>query len=297
MDIPTHLMGWAGPEVAAVAYGELEQEFITFAFDGEELTKPGTPIWEFAKRVNGGKHIEVLKQETGDCVGCGAAQAGEYMAAYEIARLGQEEEFKRWYHAFIYAVSRVAPECGNGRLRGAGSTGAWAAVAMKKYGVLFWDDPEVPTYSGRLADQWGSSGPPKKFYDLAADNLVGSAAKITTVDDIRRATMNYHPVTIASGQGFDMTPVEYKGYHVFRPRGSWMHQMCYLAWMDDPFPAAYRYNSWGVNAHGKPLNGEPPGGAWQHAADIEKELKQHDCELFALSLFEGFQGKANFNIL
>lgn len=233
-----------------------------------------------------------------NCVSFGCAQAGQYMSAFEVAWRGQEEEFKRWYPPYIYGMSRCAPDLGNGRLgNGDGSTGAWGAGALQKYGVLFADDAGVPAYSGSVAKQWGRSGPPREFQELAKDNPVKSCAKLSSVNEIRDALINYHPCTIASMRGFEMQPVNVQGFHVFKPSGSWPHQMCLLAWMDSPFAAAYRLNSWGMSSHGNPLNGEPAGGAWNRSEDLERELKSGDVEVYALSAFEGFPGRANFSPL
>jgi len=290
-------MGWI-PELAEPAYKQTIHEFIPFQFQTRPLTKPGLPIWEFAKKVIGGQHIPTWRQETGDCVSMGAVQAGQYLQCYEIAKGYEEEQFKLWFPPYIYGVSRTHRDCGNGQLgRRAGSTGSWAAVAMMKHGVLFADDPNTPQYSGSLADSWGYKGPPEEAYSLARDNPVKSCARLRTVEELRAALINYKPCTIASNRGFKMEPQEYKGYHVFIPQGSWPHQMCYLSWIDDPFPAAYRFNSWGANAHGDPLNGEPPGGAWNRAEDIEKELRSGNVEVYAMSSFEGFKGEADFRIL
>lgn len=293
--VPYELMGWLGPEVAEPEFERLAQNFIPFEVYGvDKPTRPGPPVWECAKRINGGQHLPTWKQLTGDCVAVGATQAGQYLSAFEIYRLGQEAAFKFWFPPFIYGTSRV--QVGNRRIRGAGSTGSWAATAMMKYGVLFMDDEGVPQYSKEIADSWGDTGPAQRFLDLAKDNLVGSAARLRTVEDIREALLNYKMVTVASGRGFNMQPVNYRGYHVFKPQGQWPHQMTFLSWMDEPFAAAYRLNSWG-NAHGQPLNGEPPGGAWNLASDIEKELKQYGVELYALSMFQGFPAVPNFSLV
>lgn len=131
---PFELMGWLGPEVAEPEFARLSSNFIPFQIYGSAeapvRTSPGTPIWEFAKRVNGGQHLPTWRQESGDCVAMGCAQAGQYMSVFEIAIRGQEEMFKYWYPPFIYGASRV--QVGGGRLRGPGSTGAWGATAMMK---------------------------------------------------------------------------------------------------------------------------------------------------------------------
>jgi len=241
---PWELMGWS-KDHEKEAFEQIVRAnlVIPFVIQGQGNDKPGVPIWEFAKRVNGGQHLPTLKQEIGDCVSFGCAQAGMYMSAFEIAWAGQEEEFKRWYPPYIYGMSRVAPDLGNGRLGNSdGSTGAWGAGALQKYGVLFADDQGVPAYSGSVAKQWGRSGPPREFQEMAKDNPVKSVAKLSSVEEIRDALINYHPCTIASMRGFEMQPKEYKGRHVFIPSGSWPHQMCMIQWQDDPFPAAYRLN-------------------------------------------------------
>ena len=94
-----------------------------------------------------------------------------------------------------------------------------------------------------------------------------------------------------------MEPENVSGHAVFVPSGSWAHQMTLLDWMDDPFPAAYRLNSWGANAHGAPLNGTPPGGAWNRAEDLEQELRSSGVEVFACSLFQGEEGPVDPGIL
>lgn len=291
----SHQFGWVG-EIAEREFARLSDHFKTFRISGNARTEPGPHIWEYAKRINGGKHLPTWYQQTGDCVSMGMTQAGQYLHCYEIAKLGDEEKFRYWFPPFIYGVSRTAPDCGNGQLGGqAGSTGAWAAVAVQKYGVLFSDDQGCPQYSGGLADNWGRRVP-QEFYPIAKERLIRSAARLSSVEQIREALINYKPCTIASNRGFEMQPREYKGYHVFTPSGSWPHQMSLLAWMDDPFPAGYRMNSWGSDSHGKPLNGEPAGGAWNLAEDLEKELRSGDIEVYALSMFDGFPGEANFHL-
>jgi len=257
---------------------------------------PATKIWEWAKRVNGGQHLPVGKQETGDCVSWGVKQAGQYLQCYEIAKKGQEEDYHEWFAPFIYGVSRV--QVGRDGGGGAGSTGVWGARAVKDYGVLFADDAGVPTYSGRVADAWGRRpGPPPEFLELAKDNPIKAIAPLTSVSQIREALINRKMVTIASMRGFQMQPVSYRGYHVFKPQGRWPHQMCGIEWMDDPFPAMYRLNSWGPGAHGTPLNGEPPGGAWNRAEDIEVEMRSGDVEAYALSSFDGWPGEPDYGVL
>ena len=303
---PLELFGWLGPAIANQAYEELLSQtykvpggsrpfFRDFLIQGQSPAHSGPPIWEYEKVLLGGKYLETNRQEVGDCVAHGAAQAGERMAAYEIVRGGQEEELHRFFPPYIYACSRV--DIGGSRIPGDGSTGAWGAAAMQKLGILFSDDEEVPVYSGSLARNWGRSGAPQKFKKLAKDNPVKSAARLRSVEQIREALINHYPCTFACMWDFQMQPIEYRGYHCFR-RGQRVggHQTCLLAWISEPFEGAYLLGSWGPAAHGTPLNGEPPGGAWVRAEDL-KSILRSDAEVFALSQFEGFPGEENWSPL
>lgn len=253
-------------------------------------------IWNQERRVLG-RVIPAYKQEVGDCVSFGMKQAGECAQIREIASGRQEEVFREWFAPWIYAVSRN--QIGGG-LSGDGSLGAWAAEAVNTHGVLFADDDGVPAYSGSLARKWGSrsnvSSPEyAKFFDVASDNTV-AIAELKSVEEIRWCLSRGLTVTIASSRGFRMSPVVHKGYHVFVPSGTWMHQMCFVAYNDD-IDAFYRMNSWGPSVHGEPLNGEKPGGAWNLAKDVEDELRTRSAEVYALYNFAGSQGDRDFNIV
>ncbi len=306
---PAHLMGWAGPEMEAVAKGEQEEAGTIVAYSdyrriaeqqsqGEDVTEPtGSPIWNHAVKLLG-EHFQTYYQKTGDCVSMGCATVAAYRSIFEISALYQEETFRTPYPPYTYGLSRCHPSLGNNRLRrqGAGSTGAWGAGAMKM-GCLFSDDDRVQPYTGSIADAWGRDGVPNWAVEAAKDNPMLKAASLSSVDEIRHELINRRPVTIASNRGFNMQPREVNGLHVFTPSGSWAHQMCLIEWRDDPFPAAYRMNSWGANAHGNPLNGEPPGGAWNLAEDLERELRSGGIELYACSLFAGHPSEPDPGIL
>jgi len=292
---PKHLMGWR-PDLVEHANRAVKHVFRSYAPSETVTPKVPAPIWELTKLVNNGHHLPTFQQQTGDCVPAGLGQAGARLQVAEMATLYHEELVKLWHVPFLYGISRV--QIGGGQIPGPGSTGAWGAAAVKQYGVLFDDDPGAPPYSGELSDTWGEPpGPPEPFQQLAHDNLVQTAAPIRSIEQLRDALCNYYPHTIASGQGFRMKPEERDGYHVFVPSGTWNHQMCLIAWMDEPFPAAYRLNSWGPDAHGTPLNGEPPGGAWCTAECLEHELASANTEVFAYSGFNGWPSAADRGIL
>lgn len=292
---PTHLMGWL--EADALTAIKTEEEFQTlFTIAGDPHPQPPPPIWILTKEITGGHHLPTFEQLIGDCVAAGVAQAGARLQVAEIAAQFAEETLRPWYVPFIYGISRV--QIGGGGINGDGSTGSWGAAAVKRYGVLFDNDQNVPEYSADIARAWGRRpGPPAQHIFQAQDRRVHATARLTTKLQVREALCNYYPVTIASAQGFKMKPVERDGFHVFEPEGTWMHQMCLLAWMDEPFEAAYRLNSWGPHAHGTPLNGEPPGGAWCTADVLEKELACTNCEIYTYSNFEGFPSAPNRGLI
>ena len=282
------LFGWAGMAVADKSYSKLEKCFVPFKLKAGS-NKTAEYLWRYEKRLNNGKNIEPLLQETGDCTSFAAAKAIKIQEAVQICESGDNIAFKDAFPPYIYGVSRTARECGNGELgRSAGSVGAWIVAALQKYGVLFTDDAGVPKYSGALADQWGYRGVPQEFYDLASDNPLKSVSRIETVDELRAALLNKSPVIIGSSQGFTVS--KESNYLVYTPRGTWGHEMVFTAWHDDPFPGAFRQNSWKYNVAGTgdihPSNGDPEGGAWCRAEDLKREFRQ-GVEMYSFNHFEG----------
>lgn len=288
-------MGWRQDlaQAANVATQETQSEF---KIDGQTPDPPLPPIWHYTKKLHFGNHLPTFEQQVGDCVAAAIRQAGARLQVADLAIRFQEEKLKPWHVPYIYGTSRV--QIGGGRLDGDGSTGAWGAAAVKQYGVLFDDDPDAPEYSGNVSREWGRRpGPPENFQATARTRPVGAYARINSIEELRLALLNLYPCTIASNRGFKMSPVEKQGRHVFEPAGTWYHQMSLIAWQDEPFPAAYRLNSWGPHAHGDPLNGEPPGGAWCSAECITDEIRNPNNELFTYSRFEGFPAAPNRGLI
>ena len=282
---PTDLMGYA------IDIAESEEVRLAQAYYQEpglpvEPIACPPPIWQSILKYNNGKHLPTVKQQTGDCVAAGVAHAGQYLSAHQILNRYEEEIYEPWHIAFIYGISRV--QIGGDQLRGPGSTGTWGALAVKQYGVLFTLDQGAPPYSGSLSTKWGRPpGPPADLQAIADDNPVIETRRLHTIEEIRFELCSGRTITIASDRGFRMRPYNDRGYHCWLPSGSWNHQMSIVGWMDDPFPAAYRLNSWGSNAHGTPLHDEPPGGAWNHAEDLKAELRGRGVEVYSYGTFTG----------
>jgi len=301
---PADLMGWMGPYDERKAFDAAVEAGIAATYDdvaeqcdailarrlgivGADNAGPRPFTWDLeAELVAAGVIAEpfpVHTQDTGNCVAAAIEMLGQQRQLVEIALFRQEEKPRPWFTPWIYAISRN--QIGGG-MNGAGSTGAWGARAVAEYGVLFADDEGVPAYHG-TSDRWGSrrnvTNPEyAKFFDLAADNK----AKIVKFTDVSKMLVAIEAgimLSIASGQGFSVR--EYKGFHTFRPSGSWSHQMHFTDVIRNPFVALYRGNQWGASAHGRPLHGERPGGAWNLAEDIERELRS--ASVYGFFDFEG----------
>lgn len=286
---PEHRNGWAGPEAleGAKPIVAAMPEFRIVGQTGDNETA-NVRLWDAAIAVTGG-HLPNYPQQVGDCVAFGAKNAVEYLQCIQIARgppVGPPATFRPIFPSYVYGTSRV--QIGQGRLRGDGSLGVWAAKAVQQYGVLASDFDRCPQYSGSISRDWGRNGPPQWALEEGRNWPVQTVAQVTTPEEVRDALCNGYPVTIASNFGtrnFDRRD----GRLVARGNGSWAHQMCLIAY-DGSAPSGERYfyclNSWGANAHPQPLNGEPPGGFWITWDQCRRIVRQGDS--FAFSAFEGF---------
>jgi hypothetical protein len=309
---PTHLMGWLGEKQELRAFEAACRAGVAHEFQDVEAvictTVPYEKLpftWDLERMLyKAGKLptelIPTQRQDTGNCVADGLTMAGQKRQMIEIALGYQEEVWRPWYTPWIYALSRN--QIGGG-MSGAGSTGAWGAQAVNKYGVLFADDEGVPPYAG-YSDKWGSrryAGNIKgalygKFTDTASDNKI-QIARIKDTGQLRKALAAGRMATIASWRGFRMQPKVVKDHAVFVPSGEWSHQMHFTDEITDPFPAFYRGNQWGANAHGDPLGGTTPGGAWNLEEDLDAEIQRGGVVIYTYFDFEGEPGPPDFGIL
>jgi len=292
---PAHLMGWREDLAVKQKKGE-DQIHSPPPSAPLRYPNPWTKIWDLIKASRNGSHLETFEQQVGDCVGAGLKQACDYLIYSQIARQYLEQYFRPCHASWIYGMSRVNYLLNS--ISSDGSTGRAGALVLKNNGMLYVDWDSCPPYSGKLSREWGQHpGPPKKLNDLAKPFLTLKVQELNSTTQIRDALLSGACCTIASSRGFEMSPRVQDGMHIWVPSGTWMHQMCLIEWIDDPFPAAYRLNSWGPNAHGTPLNGEPPGGAWNRATVLQQELNTRSVECFAFSLHTAWPTLENNNIL
>ena len=288
------LSGWAGPEKAAAAWEELRYngrfyENLTNYIGDNGVDK--MMLFDVTRKLLG-KDTDNYAQEIGDCVSFGMKNAIEYLQAVEILLKGDREIWKPVFPPFLYATGRVFVGGGHLGCYSDGSLGAWMAEAVMKYGVLFSDADGVPHYAGSVAKKWGCKpGPDSKFVEIAKQFPVKSAAAINTWEELKAAIVNGYPVTVASNQGFSMSPSS-DGYH--RARGSWGHQMCIIGigtYKGEDY--CIILNSWG-DAMGtlydfdNPSVKLPIGTIRARRSEIENSMIKSG-EVYAISGFEGFK--------
>ena len=283
--------GWAGPELAVAEYPKFKSAFHSFFIAGQEVSTENQRVvaWDAFQELNLKYDFAGQTQEIGDCVSWGIANAIMATAAWEIARLGEPERWHPMFPPWFYAISRLTPEGGNGRLgRQDGSLGSWAAAATLKYGCLRSDYQGVPEYSGRVAKAWGTErdGQWNEFKPEADQRDIKSAARVRSADQLRDAICNGYFASIASNRGWAMGLRDQDGKSWFHGRDRWPHQMAYWGYDPDPVPCFYMKNQWG-SAHGRQLDG-PDGGGWREFDEVDHDLRQPHTECYVVSQFDGY---------
>lgn len=256
-------------------------------------------LWDYTRAINGGEHFPCYRQAVGDCVAHGLVNVINYAQAADLAfSLFTDRVFRPAHRQWIYGTSRTDPAAGAGKLgRSDGSVGRWAVIAASTRGVLPEDAAGAPPYSGASARAWGVlPGPPHEFDAVASQYKIGAYAQVRTWDDALNALANRYPFSIASNVGFEGGSKVAGGKLWLRRGGVWAHQMCVIG-IDDtavsPFDgrrgAAYVLNSWGDEAHPRPVGDEPPGGFWIDRSSLEAVLAAGDS--WAVSGFDGFRAR------
>lgn len=197
-----------------------------------------------------GQDTKNYPQQIGDCVSFGAKNAIEYLMCCEKLLKGDREKFRYVFPPYLYGTGRVY--IGRGQIGYEdGSLGTWMAEAVIKYGTIPADEEGVPAYAGNVAKAWGAPNGAtylNKWKPIGEQHPVRSAAKINNWSELVAAIVNGYPCTVASNQGFTMSP-DSRGFH--RPSGNWAHQMCIIGVDDEhPEPYAIILNSWG-DVHGR----------------------------------------------
>jgi hypothetical protein len=227
-----------------------------------------------------GKYPDYPAQQIGDCVSFGHAHGNDLLQCIE-SRLGQPVEYRETDTEFIYGASReVAGILGTSD----GSYGAAAVKAMTTIGMVSREMLAGDgTYSGDRAREWGQTGPPHDLELKAAPYLLGSAAVVSTWDDLVAAITNGYPVTICTNQGFTLTR-DPDGF--CEASGTWGHCML-IAGVRFDRPGACIIQSWGPDSpNGSTVLNQPDFSFWADQSVIAQILSEGDS--WALSKSPAF---------
>lgn len=290
--------GWVrdDDEVRAVAAGLAHPVFAATPAGRADTFPDHVYLWDFARTALG-RHVPTRDQgQVGSCVAFGAACAVEYsqcVIRVQAMKAGQPPpEFRDISQEVIYGGSRV--QVGGGKIRGDGSTGAWAAKWCQQYGSVpraKYDSYDLSTYSESVCRKFGASGCPTALVPVAKQAPTKSISLVRTTDEARKALASLYPVTVASDVGFGSSgPYVRNSKGQLRPSGQWMHQMCFIGY--DRASGFYCMNSWGSNWVSGPSGpgDPPPGGFWIDEATTTRMLAQGDSWAYGDQV--GFPGRA-----
>lgn len=263
--------------------------------------RPYADDWDYPKGDGKGAQVRLVKayeavtgtphkthvQEIGDCVSHGGILGVDFLSCVEIAN-GEREQWKGKFSTEVgYGLSRV--EIGGNRIRGDGSTGAWMAQALTRFGVLLrgvYGRFDLSQYNPKLAKEFGARGCPDELEDSVREHPIRTTTLVTSYTQYRDMIAAGYPVFICSNRGFGSTR-DRQGF--LAPRGTWYH--CMLgASVDDKSDrkGAEIYNSWPLSWISGPEHtlGTSEGAFWADASVLDKMLAQGDS--YAISGFDGF---------
>jgi hypothetical protein len=279
--------GWAGAELLSKT--DVRKTVPVFSLDDPDCVVrdnhgANVRLWKSLRELHQGNDPEFPPQAIGDCTAQGAAYAVCVLQAVQIVERCEIADWKRAHVPYIYGAARKL--VGNGQLRGQdGGLGVWAAEAVRRHGVLP-EGPKTPKYSATIARQWGNSGPPKWAIELGERNLVKTIARVESADAVREAICNGYPVTVASNWGTQRYR-QVDGRIVAAGDAEWSHQMCLDGYDGSGSQPWYHVrNSWGPDAHPRPIDDSPAGGFWISTRDVERMVSAGDS--YAFSAFDGF---------
>lgn len=266
-----HLEGWLGVDDVQRSFAASRPTFAQAAplLIGDEADGQPILVYKALKDVLG-SYPTYPAQQIGDCVSFGHAHGLDMLQCIEIA-LGEPSDFRETATEFIYGTSReVAGILG----RGDGSYGSAAVEAMTTIGVLSREMMGADgAYSGARAKSWGRYGVPAELKQKAATFKLGSAARVTTWEELTAALKNGYPVTVSSGQGFTLIR-DAAGFCL--AKGSWGHCMV-IGGVRFDRPGACILQSWGPDQPTGPTALDQPSFSfWADRSTVEGMLAQGD---------------------
>jgi len=268
-----HLCGWRGIDIAQkTVAATLPPSLSTTAPHLFGATAPRDAVLLYkAWQAVLGKYPEYPAQQIGDCVGFGHGHGNDLLQCIEIG-LGQPLEYRETDSEFIYAASRQVAGIHDAQ---DGSYGAAAVKAMTTIGLVSRDMLGADgIYSGSRSREWGATGPPPAFRSDAAPFKLGTAALVSTWDDLVAAITNGYPVTICCDQGFELTR-DAEGFCA--QSGTWGHCML-IGGIRFDRPGACVLQSWGDDVPSGPTAlSQPSWSFWADRTAVEAILGEGDC--------------------
>ena len=284
----THLCGWLGIDAIQQAFA---CQFPALAQAAPHLFAAPVPddkpiLLYKAWREVFGSDPPYPAQQIGDCVSFGHAHGNDLLQCVEII-LHDPSGPKTWQDfqftdtEFIYGTSR---EVAGILSRRDGSYGSAAVKAMTTVGMvsraMLGKDG---AYSGQRAKDWGYSGVPASIKSEASPFKLGGSANVSTWDELVASIQNGYPVTICTGQGFNLAR-DSQGF--CRAQGTWGHCM-FIAGVRFDRPGACVIQSWGPDQPSGPTAlDQPPFSFWADQQVIGRILAEGDS--WALSRTPSF---------
>lgn len=239
-------------------------------------------LWEIAKQALG-EHVPTRDQGgVGSCVAVSSAGTVDYQQCVQMVaakKAGQPPpEFKSVSAEVIYGGSRQ--QIGQGRVRGDGSVGAWAAEWNRQYGAVAmgkYEGYDLSEYSESTCRTFGNRGCPKSLEAEAKKHPTKTISQVKTVAEAKRAIASGYPVTVASDVGFGSRgPYTRNQKGQLRASGQWAHQMFLIGY--DRGSGFCVMNSWGKDwVKGPAGPGDPPPGSfWIEEATAQRMFSQDD---------------------
>lgn len=249
-------------------------------------------LWPTYEKVTKAK-FSPFYQEIGDCAAEAGVLGSQFLAALQVGLQHRNEEYKGPFSVeYTYASSRV--EVGGGKIRrGDGSTGAWVAESLRRYGLLRRDkygQYDLTKYRPDLGQKWGKRGVgvPDELEPIGKEHPVKTVTLIESWEQAADSVANGFPVMIASSIGYNQETdrdgfLDHQGI-------VWYHVML-LVGIDrrrGKREGGCIQNSWGDLWLTGPKHelGTPSGGFWADSKNIDLAIREGDS--FALSNYVGY---------
>lgn len=282
--------------------GAFHDSIGTFEERGEYLSDLPDKVIQYELEVAAtGKLMWRPWQQTGSCVGVGGARAYCTAQCGDVVLRGDSEAV---IFPFPFATYGVGRDIGGMRRPGEGSFGSAQAKAVEQFGMLRWDDPQVPKptfrgnwiiWSASQEKQWSHPSswpvPRSEIEKTSMNHQMGTVTKVTSIEGLMQALAQGYGVTTASM--FGTRPRVEGDVLLGRWNDSWAHQQSHAGYWRHPQHGLIFIidNQWG-DMHGKcptlsPLGVE--GSYWVLEKDVAKIL--NNGEVYAHSATEGFPVK------